>query len=296
MARVTRKDYDKFTYVPHPQARNILVGVPPAGEEALIDIEVPLVFDPFLFRVASKYPEYEFIHHTILHCNTVRLDEVCVFHNRKMLGEIARGNRGATPCIALTHSRITVRSGHTQKTGDLSKALALFDQYFTPETYAEQLRGEILRAHGELNTRVFRTSVALKGDYDAVAAGIKAFILHNPEEVAPILEKSGVVGEVVAAMYKAHEENRNVDFLNTALNEHRAVVVHGGENGYLVGAMDSLKDLSLGLWPCAPAPLPEELKRGVGMLKLVEPGQMLSGIGFRVTDNTFVVVPTGEEK
>ena len=296
MARVIYKDYDKFTYVPHPQARNILVGVPPAEEEALIDIEVPLVFDPFLFRVASKYPEYEFVNHTPVFHGTVYLNSVSVFHNRKMLGEIARSDRGATPCIALTNPRITVRSGHTQKTGDLHRAMDLFDKYFTPETYAERLRGEILRAHGELNTRTFRTSVTLKGEYDAVAAGIKEFILHNPEEVAPILEKSGVVGEVIAAMYKAHEENRNVGFLAVALKEHRAVVAHEGEKGYLVGGMDALDDLSLGLWPCTPVPLPEELKRGVGMLKLVEPGQMLSGIGFRVADNTFVVIPTGEEK
>ena len=37
--------------------------------------------------------------------------------------------------------------------------------------------------------------------------------------------------------------------------------------------------------------LPDFVRRGVGMLKLVEPRHAISNVGVRVDDTTFVVIP-----
>ena len=42
--------------------------------------------------------------------------------------------------------------------------------------------------------------------------------------------------------------------------------------------------------------LPDFIRRGVGMLKLVENQTLITNIGFRVDENTFVVLPQSEEK
>jgi hypothetical protein len=41
--------------------------------------------------------------------------------------------------------------------------------------------------------------------------------------------------------------------------------------------------------------LPTFIRMGVGMLKLVEDGVLITNIGFKVDESTFVVLPPSEE-
>jgi len=82
------------------------------------------------------------------------------------------------------------------------------------------------------------------------------------------------------------EERKNLNTIvgvQQAFDSDKTVLVVKTQNGYI---LQFDKDVKL----CDDSTLPQSIRAKLGMLKLVEPSQVVDGVGCRVNDDTFVVV------
>ena len=82
------------------------------------------------------------------------------------------------------------------------------------------------------------------------------------------------------------EERKNLNTIvgvQQAFDNNKTVLVVKTQNGYI---LQFDKDVKL----CDDSTLPQSIRAKLGMLKLVEPSQVVDGVGCRVNDDTFVVV------
>ena len=77
--------------------------------------------------------------------------------------------------------------------------------------------------------------------------------------------------------------------IKEAFDNGKSVVVAFDGTHYIVKSKEGIKTLS-------DETLPYEVRRKVGLLKLVQDGQMISDVGCRVDGATFVLLPEDEKE
>lgn len=297
------KNHKRFEYFNYAPAPNIVVGLnhsEVAAEGRDFEIVIHEALAPLLLPIAKKYPQYEFISsHRWLRNKVVVVEHVTVMHNGDEIGEVKWESRytrnGLISCVAIGNSRIAdtkERGGMFRKTTDIPKAIKLFTKMFQPVSHVERMKKAKSDAGGALSIHAYNKSAEFDTEYNTVFNGLKDFVMANLGELRPILDRAGVPPRIIERMQDTYVEYTTVGTIRDAYNEGKAKVVHTFGETYIV--CSGLNPITTEAY--STHTLPASLKRGLGMLKLVENGQYLSNIGFRSDASTYIVIPVeGEE-
>jgi hypothetical protein len=246
-------------------------------------------------KLAPMYPLWQFVVPKVLMGDEVNTFKVVA--NGEELGSISRLYHGRDYVVAVTNHRISgsrVR-GSEYKTKDVDKAVLKVKKTFSPRNPKERIAEAHAEAGRLLNSQENGKLRALnKHEYSISAAmmeyvkdvGYAGFLAHvhtlEPRFRDVVLAHIENEKELRMEVKSIEEIRRQFDNQNAAL-----IVRDSGK--YLVRIDDNVQIYDDNT-------LPESMKRNLGMLKLVDAGFFLSGVGCRVNNEVFVVAAEEKEQ
>jgi hypothetical protein len=241
---------------------------------------------PYLLALATKKPNWRFVGVQGWHIphdeggKTYEAYKFNVWEGKSKLGSIYtdRGRTKNTTYYAENNRIIRKRErGSAMFTTNVAKAVKNVCKEFYPDTNTERMDEAISRSQGMMQDIVGDKTRGLSNRITTVLRGLESYVLDNWETMSVIAAKN--CPKEVSELPLAREEKIIADEVYTAFknNGGTLVVIHGSD--YVTSQGTYTTDT-----------LPIKIKQGVGMLKLIEAGQCMRGIGFKVNVDTFYVM------
>jgi hypothetical protein len=175
--------------------------------------------------------------------------------------------------------------GSGVKTTDLNKALRHVDKFFGLKGLDEKLEEAKNQAHNISSNVAREKYYYYQNIWRSLEEPARQFILKNMEAFTAATKNVQEIKKFPEAL----REMDNANFVSDLICKNKTYLV-------LIDGMNY--SVALGNHPSetmASEQLPTFIRQGVGMLKLVEVGNIITNIGLRVAENTFVVLPPSEE-
>lgn len=245
-------------------------------------------------RLAPMYPLWQFV---ALNMNGVNeVDTFKVFANKEELGSIYRTTVRGYSAIAVSNHRISDSRlrGSAYTTKDVDKAVLKVKKMFAPLNPKERLTEARKEAGGFLTQQMHSKHRQLDSSRHyareamlqyVIDVGYAGFLAHVQTLASGQREK---VLEHVESEARLSMEVKSIEEIRQKFDTGVAALIVRDSGKYLVKIDDNVQIYDDNT-------LPENMKRNLGMLKLVDAGFFLSGIGCRVNDEVFVV-SADEEK
>lgn len=254
---------------------------------------VSLSIHPFVEALALKHPEWRIV------CldGAVRNDDeegtyLCatkfaVYDKREKLGEIGSefsNGRGKDMYVITNHRTAkTLTRANSFKSSDVAKAVKHVEKYFVPRNSEEIVEQMYELACGSLKKQSLSKQVASRRIEDQLKPSVWEFVREHVDAYMATLPDTNVRANV-ETLLTLHVELDLLDSIantNALTSEKYFVVQQGGV--YLVTNGDKLTEHSADT-------LPEHIKHKLGILKLVQDEQAVSGIGYRCSESTFILI------
>ena len=241
---------------------------------------------PYVLGLAVKKPNWRFVGVSGWHIpqdeggKTYEAYKFNVWEGKSKLGKIYtdRGRTKKTTYYA-ENSRITQKRdrGSAMFTTKLDKAIKNVCKEFYPITTSERMSAAISRAQGMMQDIYGDKTRGLSNRITTVLRGLESYVLDNWETMSVIAAKK--CPKDVSELPLALEEKCIAVDVKAAFDNSGGTLValHGSE--YVTAHGTYTTDT-----------LPVHIKQGVGMLKLVEAGQCVRDVGFKVDADTFFVI------
>jgi hypothetical protein len=275
---------------------NVILEMKDDGKGGQVESVVDTFLAPLVEELALKHPEWKF--EADYNCKrhtengiTWTIERMKITDRYEVLGQIGIDyfNRGKRFWINNHRVQDLRERGSGMKTIHLSKAIRHVEKFFGVKNLDEKLT-EAKRQMRETIENISREKYyAFNGVWRNIEERGRLFLLENIEAFTAATKDTPVATSVELFP----EAMNNLSHTNKV----RDMVI--GNKAYLV-FIDGM-NYSVSLGQSQPSimsseELPDFIRRGVGMLKLVENQTLITNIGFRVDENTFVVLPVSEEK
>ena len=257
------------------------------GKDLPDEVKLATYLKPILDALLIDKPLWTFQLGGRLYRDSDVLQTIHILNDGEILGYVRRGRVGSEEKYLVGNERIDKQMQRRSyySTSDVSKAIAKIKKTFSSQTTAEILeKAESVASEAMYETRQKKwyeyTHIKSQVDKAAVAfihgAGRQMFLeyaqVHEPK-VAEQLEKGSEI----------HAEYKHMEDIGKALEISKALVVTQKGSVYNVKSGTNIVRYT-------DADMPEFMKPKLGMLKLVEDRTYVTNCGFRVNDNTFVVM------
>jgi hypothetical protein len=254
------------------------------------------LLESVISKLAVMYPLWRFEgsgHQSMTSQGSIWLTKFEVSCDGERLGEIARRYEGRDYQICVSNDRIRAsmeRSGF-YKTKDANKAIAKVKKMFGPKD-TQELAGMSREGAAKIAQNAAWSKERERSNADDIVkraahkyvmnAGFEAFMAYA-KATLPMQEHELLI-EKREVSDQAAEDLKTIVKVQEVLRqqENGAVVTRRG-NTYVVEHKDKVEI-------CDDNTLPEWVRSRIGMLKLIEPEQFVSGLGMRASTSTFVVI------
>ena len=241
---------------------------------------------PYLIALATKKPNWKFVGVQGWHIpndeggKTYEAYKFNVWEGKSKLGKIYtdRGITKKTTYYAENSRIIQKRDrGRAMFTTKLDKAIKNVCKEFYPITTNERMIEAMSKAQGMMQDIYGDKTRGLSNRITTVLRGLESYVLDNWETMSVIAAKN--FPKEVSELPLAREEKFIAETIKDAFvnSGGTLVALHGSE--YVTAHGTYTTDT-----------LPVHIKQGVGMLKLVEAGQCVRDVGFKVDADTFFVI------
>ena len=268
------------------------------GKRESRSVRIERVVQPFVERLATKHPQWRFVSQHHWNCVDQETREeyseahsFSVYSGKELLGEIStdRG-RGGIKAFTMTNERIQkIRErGSATKTKDLDKAIKIFGKMFGVKSMNERIEVVIESANNITRSVFSDRHYAFSRVYDRLGKHLQDHIMDNLQEFTDIALTKNFPQDLADSLPNLYAEFKTTEEINKCLSVKKgdAVLIHG--NDYAVTSIDEANRETKIYSTDA---LPPHIKRGVGMLKLVEKEHFISGIGIKISDTSFYIIP-----
>ena len=281
---------------------NIKLKTHDRGDGQMVESVIHPFLVPFMEKLALKYPQWTFEEDgnnykwgvTGTNGKMTKTDITAttfkVIDKREELGTVyvdryhSKGDRFGVDNFRVAQLR---ERGNGMKTIHENKALKHVDKYFGKKDTSEKLAD----AREKAQRGIHRVSNDLSRKFDwawnSINVNAQEFLISKYwEEFSQYARNQTNANATV-------EFEKMPDYLadkKAGIQIHEAI---NSENYYLVhieGLKYAVERPKEGVKLVSSEELPEFLRRGVGMLKLLENGQIIGGMGLRVDENTFVLL------
>jgi hypothetical protein len=241
---------------------------------------------PYLIALATKKPNWKFIGVQGWHRDTIEGSRIYeaykfnVWEGKSKLGKIYtdRGRARKTTYYA-ENNRITQKRdrGSAMFTTNVSKAVKNVCKEFYPATTTEIMASARSKSQGVMQDIYGDKVRGVDNRMQRILKGLESYVLDNWETISVIAAKN--CPKDVSELPLALEEKYIAVDVKDAFDNSRGTLVslHGSE--YVTAHGTYTTDT-----------LPVHIKQGLGMLKLVDAGQCIRDVGFRVDADTFFVI------
>lgn len=236
-----------------------------------------------LLPIVKAHPEWKFTGHDS------RSGVICAFSISKDTEEIGVVNiewKGANYKIRITNHRIEslVSRGNSKYTTDPKVAEKLIRKYFYPKLLDERVTNAVTECQRTISSEHWSKdrelqkceSKVFSHAADFVRANLSAYVDAHPS-VAPHIPK----------LKEAMLDMQTVKSVQDAFNNGKYVLVVLDQAEYIVRQGDVAKVYNNDT-------LPENLRAKIGILKLVNDGQMVSGVGCKTNATTLILIDVEE--
>ncbi len=250
--------------------------------------------DPFLKdlieQLALKYPQWTFVETSV---TAMAVDKLIHAHRfdvkdkRELLGTIDKDYCGSGYRYRIDNHRIEGmrERGSGMKTIHLKKAIKHVDKFFGKRNMVEKITEARRKVENTLSQIDNEKGWRLRGTWNAMESQARDFITNNYQAfMDSVVDKTSIAKHLEQLPTQVEEFNAT-QHLNKMLQTDNAFIVFiDGLNYSVQKGKDPLEIKQSD-------ELPDFIRRAVGLLKLVEDNQVLSGVGFRVNETTFLVLP-----
>lgn len=284
-------------------------------EGRMTDDKWPIEYDDTMKKLltvlATKHPSWKFVFYNRGFSTTTKwikddkgedirykyfkLEHVAVFEGKECLGSIRKTyGRNSNDSYLIENERINdIRErGRGATTKDMKKAIRLVEKMFGAKTHDELLK----EVREECTNILYSVASDRKRKYEDVFSratkGMKKYIIENWQTLSSVALQNGADPKAVESLLDV----RNESLLAGAMykckqNENGSVVlIHG--NDYVVQSKFDGEETQTRIY--SQADVPEDIKRGIGMLKLVDVKFYIQNVGVRIADNAFFISTTQE--
>jgi hypothetical protein len=257
-----------------------------------------------IIEAATKHPNWLFLcggdHRRGMSLGLAKDSYVCgrfyVYEGRENLGWISWEYRGRSNEVVYAiggNDRIANQRerGSVVKTKELKKAMKVIDKSFSRKTIDEHVREN----HKTVSSRLYYVQMEkwreFSSSYHDVSGYLMDHILGNWDTYKAIaLTHPKAKAEPIENILNRYEEQRIAkDIHKCFTNGNGAVVtIHGNDyavSSHSSGNADEPEKVEI----YGTDTLPSWIRGKIGMLKLIEKGQLLNGAGYRLDDNVFFV-------
>jgi hypothetical protein len=263
-------------------------------------VEKPL--DEIMWKVITENPSWEFRvneYYGTVKSETmdtrprITVSKFAVFKDGEEIGQIDRDYRYDAGGHIFSITSNAIRSERERisayRTKDAKKALAAIKKTFSNKSVGERVN-EALR---EATSTISRQTSRKRGDHQSVLHSLvplmKAFaFIQNPEDFKKYAIVNGQAHQL-AKLREAEAEMLTVTDIESKFKTDKGTSLVLLSNGkYVVKTGDEVQ-----LYDDNTLPL--DMRGKLGMLKLVEPEQMIEGVGCRATTEVFVLLTAERE-
>lgn len=250
--------------------------------------------DPFLKdlveQLALKYPQWTFVEAS---STAMAVDKVYHAHRfdikdkRETLGTIDKDYSSNGYRYRIDNHRIQGmrERGSGMKTIHINKAIKHVDKFFSRKSISEKLAEAKLKVEQVVGQVANEKGWALRHTWSALETPVKQFVITNYQQfMNSVVDKSSIKIQL-EQLPKQLEEERSVDHMKDMLAKGNAFIV------FIDGIHYSVQKGKDPLQIKESDELPDFMRRAIGLLKLVEDNQAVSGVGLRVNESTFLVLP-----
>ena len=191
------------------------------------------------------------------------------------------GTKYVVDCARISAKR---KRGNAQETGDLKKAVAAMAKNFGTATHTEKMREVHEKLGGQLQQGYATREHEYQGTMRNLHRHMEPYILEHLDEIVEAVNaKAPSKLDPEAIRHLKHER----DTVKEISDKHRSpdgVAVLITDNAYILS--ESANDAPIVL---KAEQLPEAMRRNLGMLKLLDDGHFLAGVGYRANSSMFFV-------
>jgi hypothetical protein len=250
--------------------------------------------DPFLKdlveQLALKYPQWTFVETSV---TAMAVDKTYLAHRfdvkdkREVLGTIDKDYCNNGYRFRIDNHRIEGmrERGSGMKTIHLNKAIKHVDKFFGKRNMVEKITEAKRKVENTLSQVDNEKGWRLRGTWGSMESQARNFITNNYQAfIDSVVDKNTIAKQLEQLPAQVEEFNATQHLIKMLQTDNAFIVFIDGVNYSVQKGKDPLEIKQSD-------ELPDFIRRAVGLLKLVEDNQVISGVGFRVNEITFLVLP-----
>lgn len=219
-----------------------------------------------------------------------------VLEGNEFLGAIdykyRKGRNGEQTAYCLSNQRIQNKRerGTADVTKDINKALKIMAKSFGLKTINERIHEAQSKCEVDVSQITRNKSMDFHGDYRRMTEALHHCLMGEKwEEMKQIALANKVDLTMLDRLPSVYEDYVVAKEIDECVSDKKGVVVIIHGNDYAVQSFPTAKSEPV-VEMFSTDTLPDWIKRSVGMLKLVEPRQMIGNIGYKIYDGAFFVM------
>jgi hypothetical protein len=247
--------------------------------------------EPLLTSLINRNPQWTFVaisgnyHERLSDGSRVRLaTKFNVLEKREVLGFIGYDRsytRGDQWVVGNERISATKDRQAYTKTTKLDVALRHVKKHFSPKTTDEYFEKAVQEVSENLNRLTSRANQDTRGYYNSLQATFAQYARDNWESFVSTLNEEGKLN--CAKYLDAHTRLDQTEALKKLHNTGEAYTILIKDNEYIIRNKG-------GTTVCPTEQLPQEMKLKLGMLKLVAVNTVVDGMGYRATEDSYVII------
>ena len=179
--------------------------------------------------------------------------------------------------------------GEYDKTKDINKALKILAKSFGSKTISERMEEAFDQCVERVDSIARQKGSNFNNEYRSLVHGLQKYLMVDKwEEIKQIATDSGVDLTLLERLPNVYEDYKIAQEIDQCVDHRKGVVVIIHGNDYAVQSFSTANGDIIDMF--STETLPDWIKRGVGMLKLVEPHNMIGNIGYKISDGAFFVM------
>lgn len=291
-----RKDFEMRQAIGMPP--NVLIGInkdwlsrgnlpePPVVDDRGLTPHVKL---RELIRVfASDHPEYVIESRYSPYSPESGADHFRFWYKTELLGELGLTHRGKYT-VTSRIIREGLERGANRETENKTKVLK-YMRTFVPKTLNDKMCDVIPRVKSSFNRSYSDLLDTYTDTYRRVAKYLDKYVMENWEQLKPIMLAEGATN-VMLDKFSSSIEPYKVAKAMYDLSDDKGVVVSIEDGVYCVTnpSVNGVDPVNKFTVYSNSESVPDKIRRGVGMLKLIDKG-FLEGVGYKASETSFVVL------
>jgi len=266
-------------------------------------IEVVATMDtylaPLVEKLALAHPEWQFKSH---HCRkfygthasgadfAMVVERVRVMDKYEELGLLGTDYTSNGKRFWVSNHRVEKmrERGSGIKTIHLDKACKHVEKYFGRMNHSEMLERAMQKTQDVVYQANNQISFPLRSTWGFIEGKARDFVVDNLEAFKNYMQSNLANTrelEEASRLPDLMTEYRGIQAIQSSVNSRQHILVLLDGMNYIVKHASNQVEVK------ASEELPDHVRRGVGMLKLVEVNQAITNVGIRVDENVFALLP-----